>query len=204
MNLRSKTIHSAIALVLVAVVLHVYLGVSFAAQTNASLISAAVSPQATAILTTQGNQPIMVNGASASSGTTILSGSSIETPPGVSASISIPGVGTITIPANSKLTLTFDQNGNLRVVVAGGCAAIQTKKGTSAELVTAQGDIKKTDSKKDDVITGCPVAGAGTGGGLSGGAKAAIALAAIGGGIGLALALSGSNSRGGNPSPARP
>src|SRR5437667_8226107 len=55
-------------------------------------------------LTTGGNKPISLNGGNARSGDTVFSGQSIQTPAGVGASVTIPGIGRVDIAPNSKLT----------------------------------------------------------------------------------------------------
>ena len=160
-------------------------------------------PQAAAVLTTQGNKPITVNGASTTSGATILTGAMIETPSDVSATISIPGHGTLMIPAGTKLTLQYDQAGNIRVTLLQGCVVLNTKKGTLGEVANAQGTLGKADGGNDATIDTCQTitspAAAG-GGGLSTGAKVAIAAAVIGGGSAAFLF----GFRGSNPSPSSP
>jgi hypothetical protein len=209
MNFRHKRITTVTSLFLVFAVGQVYLGISLAATRSPANLPAVGTPQATAILTTQGNKPITVNGASAVSGATILSGATIETPDGVSATINIPGHGVLEIAANTKLTLEFDQNGNIKVMVNQGCAVLQTRKGTSGEIDNAQGVVGKTDAAKDDMIDVCPgvkVAGAAAsgGGGLFGlGTGGTFALIAWAGGIGTGVGLALAN-RGANPSPGAP
>jgi hypothetical protein len=202
MRLKQKRAPATIALTLVLALTQVYFGLAFAAVPAG--FDSRVSPQQiSGILTTQDNKTITVNGASATTGATILNGAVIETPDGVTATINIPGHGVLTIAANSRLTISLDQSGNIRVDLAQGCAVLHTYKGTIGEMDNAQGVIGKTDGTKDDTIEACrkkvPA------GGLTTGAKVAIAAAAIGGGVGLALALGGSsNVRGVNPSASTP
>jgi len=204
MKFSGKRIMSVTALFVAFAVTQVYLGIAFAA-TNPNPPSVAIPagpPQATAILTTQGNKPILINGASASTGATILSGATIETPDGVSATVNIPGHGSVEIAANSKVILEFDPTGNLKVTHIQGCLTLHTNSGTGGEVDNAQGIMGKTDRTKNDVLNICPgvkVAGAAAQAGLSTGAKVAIA-AAIGGGV-TALAF---GLRGSNPSPSTP
>src|SRR5205823_8127151 len=120
-------IAKVMSLVLTFVIAQVFLGLTFAAP-GAADKRIDVPPQAAAVLTTQGNKPITVNGASATSGATILSGMMIETPSDVSATVSIPGHGTLMIPANTKLTLEFDQAGNILVALVQGCVVLDTKR----------------------------------------------------------------------------
>jgi hypothetical protein len=206
MNFRYKRITTTMVFFLVFAVTQVYLGISFAVTPSSH--PAAGAPQVAAVLTTQGNKPITVNGASAVSGATILSGATIETPDRVSATINIPGHGVLEIAPNTKLTLEFDQNGNIKVMMANqGCAVLHTTKGTSGEIDNDKGVVGKTGGARDEVIEVCPgvkIAGAaaGGGGGLFGlGTAASVAI--IGGGVGTAVGIALAN-RGANPSPSAP
>ena len=208
MNFRYKRMTAAMALFVVFAVTQVYLGVSLAATVGLSN-PAVQGRQITGILTTQGNKPITVNGASAVSGATIPNGATtIETPDGVGATVNVPGHGTLQIAPNSKLTIEIDPSGNIKVVITQGCAVLNTKKGTSGELTNAQGQISKADASGDNLIDSCPgkkiapVVAAGGGGlfGLGTAATVAIVGGAIGGtAAGIALA-----NRGTNPSPSGP
>ena len=64
-------------------------------------------------LTTTGNQPITVNGNSASGGATILTGATIETPDQVSGSIDLGSAGVVEVQPGSKIQLDFDAQGNV-------------------------------------------------------------------------------------------
>jgi len=198
MKNKKRTMLTAL-LVLIAIT-QTYVGVSFAALASNADASSPGIQQITGILSTAGNKPITVNGASTSTGATILSGATIETPDGVSATVNIPGHGSLEIAANSKVILEFDQNGNIKITHVQGCLTLHTNSGTGGEVDNAQGVMGKTDRTKNDVLNICPgvkVAGAAAQGGLSTGAKVAIA-AAIGGGVtALAFGLRGSN---GSPS----
>lgn len=158
-------------------------------------------------LTTRGGQPILVNGNSAASGGTIMTGATIETPDQVSATIDLGDAGVVELQPNSKIALDFDQDGNVRVRVLRGCIAMKKNGKGVGEVYTAEGASEKSDNNRRKVAAcylpdgklgpfsaGAP--GTGTGAGLSGGAKAGIG-AAIAGGVIAAVLL----SRGGNPSP---
>src|SRR5437764_3374651 len=202
MNISRTRITKVMSLVLTFVIAQVFLGLAFAAPSAADKRIDVPPPQAAAVLTTQGNKPITVNGASATSGATILSGMTIETPSDVSATVNIPGHGTLMIPANTKLTLEFDQAGNILVALVQGCVVLDTKKGTHGEVNNARASLGKSDGSNDATIDTCQrrtIPATAGGGGLSTGAREDIAAAVIGGGTtALAFAL-----RGSNPSPAR-
>ena len=205
MRLKKKKAPAYVALTLVFAVTQVYLSLALAA--SPAVVKDRVVPQQIAgILTTRGNNPVMVNGASAVSGATIMNGAVIETTDDP-ATITIPGHGFLNIAAHARLTISWDQSGNIKVTISQGCAVLHTSKGTSGEIDNAQGVIGKTNPAADGTIDACattkvPGAGAGTGGGtggLSTGAKVGIAVAIGGGVTALAFGL-----RGSNPSPSRP
>jgi hypothetical protein len=199
MSSKFKRSITAITLLTLLAVMQAYAGPGPAARNSSITDSLSVPQQLSGILTIHGNKPITVNGASVNTGATIMSGATIETPDQVTATINIPGHGTLEIAANTKVTLEFDQNGNMKIFLTQGCLIVHTLKGSSAEVSNAQGVIGKTDSTKDDVLNVCPRAKPGPAG-LTTGAKIAIG-AAVAGGVGAALAF---GTRGSNPSPGAP
>lgn len=207
MNSKYKRGITAITLLLIAAVMQTYVGVSIAARTPGITPLSTEAQGITAILTTAGNRPITVNGASVVTGATILSGATIETPDQVTATIDIPGHGSLQIAPNTKFILDFDQNGNIKVNIVQGCLVLLTKKGTSGQIDNAQGVVGKLDSANDGKLDVCPtkvagVAAAGGGGGLFGlGTAATVAILAGGGAAAAAVAL---GSRAANPSPSTP
>jgi hypothetical protein len=203
MSSKHKRRITATTLFVIVAVMQTYVGVSFAARTP-GINPSSVEPQGiSGILTTAGNKPITVNGTSAVTGATILSGATIETPDQVTASINIPGHGMVQIAANTKITVTFDQNGNIKVDLIQGCLVLHTMKGTSGEVDNAQGVIGKIDPANDGRVDVCPTkvagAAAGGGGGLSGPAIVAIVGGATAAAVGIGLVL-----RSDNPSQSTP
>jgi hypothetical protein len=160
----------------------------------------------TARLSTRNNQPITVNGNAASTGATILTGATLETPDQVGATIDLGDAGIIELQPNSKIQLDFDENGNVRVKVIRGCAAARRKTNVLPGPNQIQGETEfytETDSLKTDKkrrhIGGCLLPngqlGSFGGGGLSTAAAAGIAIA--GGGaalIGFTLSRGGTTS----------
>jgi len=110
-------------------------------------------------LVTRGNQPITVDGASATTGATILSGATVETPDQVGATINIASLGGLDIGPNTKMVLTFDQNGNIKVTLLRGCVIVRTRKNAIGEVNTSQGTAGTTDRKKRKLNV-CLLAGA--------------------------------------------
>lgn len=224
MSSRYQRAKTATTLFVIVAVLQTCVGVSFAASTSSVNASSIDAQEVSAILTTGQNKPIRVNGAKAITGATIVSGSLVETPDQVSATINIPGHATLDIAPGTRLIVAFDHDGNPSVTLRQGCMTLHTKNGTSGEIGTSHGVAGKTDRAKDDVLQVCfprgaaaPTvnAGAGTspgvgagggvgvgaggGAGLSKGAIAAIVVGGTAAAVGLGLSL-----RGSNPSPSQP
>ena len=205
MSLRQRKAFKAIAVFLAFSFAQVYVQTSFAGP-GSSRVSVPVPQQFVARLTTRGG-PITLNGASASSGATVLTGATLETPDQVSATIDLGPLGTVDLQPNSAAQLDFDDNGNVRVKLLRGCAVIKKKGKGVAEVYTAEGSSEKTDSKKKALgfcyasgklnpIGSALPSGGGGGGGLSTAAKIAIF-----GGIGGAAIAIIVGTRGHNPSP---
>src|SRR5260370_16391631 len=113
MNLRYQKLTTATALLVTLAVGQLYVGSTFAEANSGLSVSGAVPVALMGVLTTTNNKPILVNGANAISGATIPSGATIETPDGVGATIRLGPLGSLCIAPNTKLSLQFDQQGNL-------------------------------------------------------------------------------------------
>jgi len=187
------------ALLLLAIVqVSVQVGLAEPGNTTTPVM---VPQQVVARLTTRNNQAILVNGLSANTGASILTGATIETGADQSATVNLGSLGTLDIAPNTKLVLTYDDQGNVKAVLVYGCAILTAKKKTSGEIATEQGTAGKTDPAAGGVLNVCfpqgaaaptvtntlptaPAAAGGGGGGLFGlGTAATIA---IFGGIGAA------------------
>ncbi len=203
MSKRPTKAIKAFAVFLAFAVAQISIQVGFA-EPAASTTAAAV-PQniIVARLATTNNQPITVNGASAASGATILNGAEIETPAAVGATINLGALGTVDLAPNTKIKLTFDENGNLKVTLIHGCAIVNANKNTEGEL-EAGGTSNKTEKSAGGVLDVCfppgaaaptvgqgaaAAAGAGAGAGSSAAGAAAAGAAAGGGGIGTAATV---------------
>lgn len=163
----------------------------------------ALPQQLVATLTTRNNQPITVNGVSSSTGASILTGATIETPDQVGATIDLGDAGIVELEPNSKIQIDFDENGNVRVKVLRGCAATRKKNNVIKELpgeleLYTDSDSLKTDKKKRRHAAGCllPNGQLGSfGGGIGAGTVAGVGIAATG-----AVILGVTLSRGGTTS----
>ncbi len=223
MNSRCKRITTATALLLIFSVAQVYVQASFAKPDSKS-DPAAGSQQFAAILTTRGNQPITINGASAISGATVLTDATIETPEQVGATINLGSLGVLDIAPKTKLTLRFDHNGSVKVTLIQGCAILRASKNTTGEVDTPQGYAGATDPATGGVLNICfppgttsptvsaGAAGAGAGAAGSGGTAPGVGrvagaglgfviIGAIGEGAMIASVVTLPCNRGTNPSP---
>lgn len=146
MNRTQHKISTAIALLVVVAIGQAYIGVSFAETVPSSTVLGPAGQQIMGILTTRDNQPVMVNGASASGGATIPSGSTIETPAGVGATVKLGPLGTLCVAPNTKLTLVFDGQGNVvNVLLTEGCAILRTPRNVSGAINSPLGAIGNID-----------------------------------------------------------
>ena len=150
----------------------------------------AIPQQFIARLTTRNNQPITVNGLSASTGSSIVTGATIETAADQSATVNLGSLGTLDIAPNTKLVLTYDDQGNVKALIIYGCAILTAKKKTTGEIATEQGSAGKTDPAAGGVLDVCFPQGAtapsvNQGAAAAAGAGAGTAPVVAGGGGGL-------------------
>jgi hypothetical protein len=191
MSLRRRKCYRAIAALIVFCIAQISVQVGFAGPT-APASPVPVPQQFIARLTTRNNQPITVNGLSAASGASIVTGATIETGADTSATVNLGSLGQLDIAPNTKLVLSYDEKGNVKVTVLVGCAILTTKKKTTGDVGTEQGgSAGKTDPAKGGVLEICfppgataPTVGQGAAAGSGAGAGAG-AVAAGGGGGGL-------------------
>ena len=150
----------------------------------------AIPQQFVARLTTRNNQPITVNGNSATTGASILTGATIETGADQSATVNLGPLGSLDIAPNTKLVLTYDDQGNVKALIIYGCAILTAKKKTTGEVATEQGSAGKTDPAAGGVLDVCfpqgataPQVGQGAAAAAGAGAGTAPAVASGGGGL---------------------
>jgi hypothetical protein len=154
----------------------------------------------TARLITKNNQQITVNGNAAGTGDTIVTGATIETPDQVGATIDLGQAGVVELEPNSKIELSFDANGNVRVKVIRGCAMNRKRSNIlpgEMELYTDQDSIKTDKNRRH--AGGCILPngqlGSFPGPGISGLTLGGIIAGGVGGTIlGVALARGGTTS----------
>ncbi len=196
MSQRPTKVIKAFAVFLAFAVAQISIQIGFAEPAGSTATVALPQNIIVARLATTNNQPINVNGASAATGATILNGAEIETPAAVGATINLGALGTVDLAPNTKIRLTFDDDGNLKVLLIHGCAIVNANKDTEGEL-EAGGASNKTDKSAGGVLDVCfpPGAAAPTVG--QGAAASAGAGAASGGGAAVGGAVGGAAAGGG-------
>jgi hypothetical protein len=143
MSLKRRNGPRAIAALLLFIIAQVGLQVGLAEPT-VTTTAIPISAQVVGRLTTTNNQPIQVNGLSASTGASILSGATLETGADQSATVNLGPLGSVEIAPNSKVVLTFDDQGNFKALVMFGCVKVSAKKNATGEIATDQGSQGKT------------------------------------------------------------
>ena len=188
MNLKRRNGSRAIAALLLFFIAQIGLQVGLAEPTVTTALP--ITPQAAGRLTTSNNQPIQVNGLSASTGASILSGATIETG-AQSATVNLGALGTVDIAPNTKFVLTFDEQGNFKALVTFGCVKLTALKNATGEIATEQGSLGKTDPATGGVLEMCaqqgaaPVVGPGVAANAGAAAGGGASAGAAGGGGGL-------------------
>lgn len=196
-----RKIFRAVTLLTACCVAHFYV---FAA-TPAALPGDAAStflPQAGGTLNTTNNQPVLVNGNSVKSGTTVLSGSNVETPAGVGATVQL-GFAEIEIAPETQLVLDFTPDGHVKVTLTHGCVTVRVKGSAEGTIITPDGHTTSTGDSK--VAQVCHVSAAAppvvnSTAGAHGINKALLAILLIGAASAVAILV----LRGHNPSPSTP
>ena len=176
MNQKRRNGSRAIAAFLLFSIAQIGLQIGFA-EPNDRTSATPFPQQVIARLTTRNNVPITVNGLSATTGATILTGATIETGADQSATVNLGPLGSLDIAPNTKLILTYDDDGNVKVVVIIGCVVLAAKNKTKGEVVNEQGESKKNDPAGGGVLNMCvgtaAPASTATAGGLFGLGRAA-------------------------------
>jgi len=154
MNQKRRNGSRAIAAFLLFSIAQIGLQIGFA-EPNDTTSATPFPQQVIARLTTRNNVPITVNGLSATTGATILTGATIETGADQSATVNLGPLGSLDIAPNTKLILTYDDDGNVKVVVIIGCVVLAAKNKTKGEVVNEQGESKKNDPAAGGVLNMC-------------------------------------------------
>src|SRR5215510_14721003 len=139
MNLKRRKGYQMIAVLLLFAMAQLAVQIAFAAPASPATSVVPIPQQFIARLTTRNNQPITVNGNSATPGASIVTGAAIETGADQVASVNLGSLGTLDIAPNTKLVLTYDEDGNIKATMVYGCAILAAKKKTTGEVATEQG-----------------------------------------------------------------
>ena len=205
MNQKRRNGSRAIAAFLLLSIAQIGLQIGLA-EPNETTNATPVPQQVIARLTTRNNQPITVNGLSATTGATILTGATIETGADTSATVNLGPLGSLDIAPNTKLILTYDDDGNVKALIIFGCAVLTAKEKTKGEVATEQGQSNKNDPAAGGVLRLCSAAASGGtsqasgAGGLFGlGRAATIAILAGAGAVALTPLFFQDNPSGSNP-----
>lgn len=143
MNLKRRNGSRAIAALLIFFIAQIGLQVGLAEPT-VTTTATPILPQTVGRLTTSNNQPIQVNGNSAATGASIVSGATLETGANQSATVNLGALGSVEISPNTRVVLTFDDQGNVKAVVAFGCVKVIANTNATGEVATDQGSAGKT------------------------------------------------------------
>jgi hypothetical protein len=118
--------------------------------------------QASGKLITRGNQPVLVNGYIVGTGTTILTGTTIQTFNGTKATVQLGTLGSFELSPNSTATLEFigdpmthQSTGQITGMLKRGCATLITNPNVAGALSAPDGMITKTDSSKLSSVNVC-------------------------------------------------
>lgn len=116
----------------------------------------------------------LVNGNSAGTGTTIFSGSQLQTPADTEAAVQLGAAGYLDIAPDSNLTVTFDKT-SVDVRVTKGSVALSTNAGVKGTVTNADGTVETSNSASATSIIGRATVGkAARAAGLSNEEKAAL------------------------------
>lgn len=116
--------------------------------------SAPPVPQFAGKLVTRGNQPVVVNGYIVGTGTTILTGATVQTFNGTKATVRLGALGSFELSANSTATLTFGGD-QVTGMLKRGCAMLTTNPSIAGTLSTPDGMLTKTDYSKLSTVSVC-------------------------------------------------
>lgn len=164
MFIRNKQAIRAVAALLIITLLQVYV-LADATRPNikASATTGAVTPADMIFgkLSLPGSRVMLVNGNSASSGTTILSGSQLQTPADTEAAVQLGSAGHLDIAPDSILTVTFDK-ASVDVRVTKGSALLRANAGVTGTVTNADGKAESSNPASATSIIGGATAGRAT------------------------------------------
>lgn len=121
----------------------------------ASVVQLTVSAGAPLLgkLRTRNNKPVTVNGAKLSSGASIRSGTQIQCPEKIGATVDLGNVGRLDIAPQSDVTVIFDAT-KISVQLKAGYVVLTTNQGVTGTVSTPEGQVFGTDSSKLSSVVG--------------------------------------------------
>lgn len=199
---RYKHIFRTVALFTVFCILHIYVFAGSAAPAANVTEGLPALPQASGTIKTTNNQPVIVNGNSVRPGTTVLSGSEIQTPAGVAATLSL-GFAIVELSPDSDGMVEFVAGQSVKVTLKRGCALVRVTGDAQGTIIAPDGSTTSTGKNNKQIQICSPSRGGiGAAAGTGGINKALVAVLVVGGAIAVvAIVLA---TRGGNPSPSNP
>ncbi|MFN2456105.1 MAG: hypothetical protein ABR577_18020 [Pyrinomonadaceae bacterium] len=212
MSSRLQKINRATALLVACAVSQVYV-FGNAPKINATTLDAdetTMSQPETVfgLLIARGTTPILVNGEASPSGTTIRSGSQLQTGDQAEAMVQIGALGTLDIAPNTNLTLEFDKK-SVNVKVASGNASLKTSEGIKGfvetpDNVTNQNNSAQNSSANDQDRDHGDDTGEGVLGNLTNRQARTFGVIVFAALVATAIIVVATRGRGRNPSPGTP
>jgi hypothetical protein len=152
-NSGSLRLGTSIALFLVLVTTTLRIGSSSSGSDSNGKLDKSHRPLA--VLTIPGTNSIKINADRVISGATVLSGASIETPSYVGGKLKLGLLGAMDIAPNTILTLEFNQNDSVKVILTQGCVILNARKNITGEIDSPQGVLRKADLKTGSTLNVC-------------------------------------------------
>jgi hypothetical protein len=196
MSSRYRNVLRAVALFTVFCISNIYVfgGSSIPATGNEP--STNPQSQAGATLKTTNNQPIVINGNSVRPGTTVLSGSTLETPDGIGATLQLSSA-LIEISPNTGVAIEWTADGNVKATLTRGCITVTMGPNSEGRIIKPDGS--EIHVGKGQSVNTCPTRPV-----VPASSNTALLAILIGGGaLGALIAILASGG-GGNPSPSSP
>ncbi|MCM3874772.1 MAG: hypothetical protein ND895_29100 [Pyrinomonadaceae bacterium] len=161
MNSRYKRLTIGTSLLVMFSMAQIYIGASFAGSDPRPGRARVVGRNLAGTLITSGKQAIFVNGIAAVTDATVMTGSQIDSPLGVSATIDLGGLGRLDLAPSTSLKIDFS-DGRIRVTLFKGCVILLTKGSTVGTVETPNGVVGGTrDASKGAGLDVCQPDGAG-------------------------------------------
>jgi hypothetical protein len=151
MSIRGKHATRAVATFLIITLFQVYV---LANATRPNINSSA--PHAGMIygkLSLPGSKLMLINGNSVGTGTTVFSGSQLQTPADTEAAVQLGAVGYLDIAPDTNLTVTFDKT-SVDVRVTKGSAVLSTDAGVKGTVTRADGTVETSNPASANSILG--------------------------------------------------